>query len=280
MSVQDRRRCGKRLVPSHTATSVPPPPPPTDPLLVGAIVAAAVLVVAVLYVLVKRTRAKTAKTDDPNIPVCSLVFSDKDESMTAVFHLQTAAPNRTDERLLATFTPTVPVSAYKLQHNLGRTELVRSVSQKKSAHIGWVQYLTLAKRNRAPVRFLANVPGRDVLLASINGDSIVRRCLAGDAPFDLDDVLSVAVAPAAHASIEFNVKYFEKAQFEVLGGRLGATESFDEGRSPGSRPSKEKGGVAVARSPTRKDMMVVGRSSKENSGKWQIEATPTAENVM
>lgn len=195
----------------------------------------------------------TPPPSPPSPHKCTLVFCTTAECLTAVWHMaDKEATARADEMVLASFRPKVPVAAHKLSHNCGRVEMVRGVSNVKTFYFGWAQFLSFAhKAGRASVAFEADVPGRAVLLAAINGDSLVLRCKPGST-LDLSDALCVAVVPGA--SHDFDVKHFEIDQFLVHANRVGAGESFEEGRSPGTKsPAKSP----VRRASTRTDMLCV-----------------------
>lgn len=234
----------------------PPPPPDNTAEMVVSVIIAIVAAIGMCWWLKKRM------SDAPSggKVTCSLVFSSVDENMTAVWHMTgESAITREDERVLARFVPTVPVAPHKLTHNCGRTEVVRAVSQNKVFHFGWVQYLTLAlKHGHATVHFEEDVPKRAVLLTALDSESRVIRCRAG-ATLDLTEGVAVAVVPSA--SKDFDMKFFDTEQFKLLGNRLGAAESFEEGRSPGARPVKSPSAKSpskkLARAASRSDMPIV-----------------------
>lgn len=97
-----------------------------------------------------------------------------------------------------------------------------------------------------------------MLLAALDADSLVIRCRPGGA-LRLSDAQAVAVVPGT--SRELEMKYFDLAQFELLGNRIGAAESFEDGRLPGTRPatSPANGGL-VRRASTRTDLSPVKKS--------------------
>ena len=229
------------------ATAAPPPPPLiTEEMMVA--VGAALAVLALGYLLMNM------KPSGPK-PTCSLVFNKLDECLHAVWHMSdlTATANE-NETVLATFTPTVPVSQYKMTHNCGRSELARGVSTPKSFYSGWLQFVTLAyKTGAAPVKFAQQVPGRGVLLSAVDSESLVRKCSCGGT-LSLKDVEAAAVTNAA--ATEFNVKYFDRTQFELLGGQLGCAINFTE--APGMKPGVKS---PIRRQSTRSDMVTVERTS-------------------
>ena len=224
---------------------VPAPPPPSD---FTTQIVVSVLVVATVGLIWWMTQHTAPKA------TCSLVFCSTDENMTAVWHMSDrAATTRDDECVLARFVPTVPVSSHKLTHNCGRNELVRAVSQNKVFHFGWVQFLQLAlKHGRATVSFQDDVPKRAVLLAAVNTDSRVLRCRKGAT---LNLTTSVAVASVPSMSKDFDMGFFDCVQFELLGNRLGAADSFEVG-AKNSPVTKSK----LARGSSRSDMPMVQKT--------------------
>lgn len=258
---------GRKQKPTPMSLQAPEPLIGTTTMLAAAAAAVAIVFILVLSKL-RTTKLFTKKAPPPAgpKPQCSIIFNATDESLNAVWHMSdAAATTKDDERILATCTPTVKVANHKLTHNYGRMELVRGVSQPKTYQSGWLQFLNVAKKHQATVAHAADVPGRDVGLFAVTADSLVRRCLAGST-LELADAVAVAVAPAATAKTDFSMKYFDVAQFETLGNRLGVAESYEEGRSPGTRPAKSPDGKAplTRRASTRTDMKVlVTPSAKE-----------------
>ena len=237
----------------HKKVAAPPPPP--DFYMETLEKTAMVMTIVLLTLYLGRQLMKVSVEASGPAQQCSLLFCSTDKCMSTVWHMSDApATTRASETVLAWMTPTTPVAAYKLQHNRGRTEIVRGVSQNKVFYHGWVQYLTLVhKHGDTTVHFEADVPGRAVLLAAVNIDSVVLRCRPG-ASLDLSDAQGIAVVPGP--SMDFDMTHFDVEQFELLGNRLGAAESFADGRSPGTRSFKSPS-TSLRRASTRSDMPVV-----------------------
>lgn len=233
--------------PGWNSKKAPPPPEPlvTNEMMVSGGAALAVLVLGYLLMKMKTNRPK---------PTCSLVFNTLDECLHAVWHMSDlVATANENETVLATFTPTIPVSAYKMTHNCGRSEIARGVSTPKSFYTGWMQFITVAyKTGAAPVNFSQDAPNRGVLLSAVNGESLVRKCSCGQT-LSLKDVEAVAVTGAGTTG--FDVKYFDRTQFELLGNTLGCAIDFTN--APGMKPGPKS---PVRRQSTRSDMVTVERN--------------------
>jgi len=253
------------------AAAPPPTPPPESGTLAVAVAVAAVALAVVLALLSRRHTAAPEPEPEPSArPVVSLVYS-VDDHMIAAWHMSdmSATNDAAKERVLAHFTPSVPVSSHKLTHNNGRVELVRNASAPRDFYSGWVQFVTLAhKTGKASVSVDTDVPSREVLLAAVTDESLVLRCAAGET-LALDAVTAVAAFCAAAATETFEgVKYLDSTQFLLQGNKLGYAKELSEATSPANSPNKPTFGRRSSRSdlsfsgvsatPSTKDILKAG----------------------
>ena len=84
---------------------------------------------------------------------------------------------------------------------------------------------------------------------------------APEIPADLAILHAALGDPLSFPWRNFDMKFFDTEQFKLLGNRLGAAESFEEGRSPGARPVKSPSAKSpskkLARAASRSDMPIV-----------------------
>ena len=181
----------------------------------------------------------------------SLVYSEEkgllgsDKGVMYLMWHMTSDP--VDQRKLASFTTDQSVPAHRLVHPGNRVALVRNVKEKKDVYSGWTQYLMLAHKNGGTsVSHEADIPGREVVLTAVKRNMRVLRCRAGSS---LEIGEAQAVATAATASQDLNIKHMDLAPFIQLGNKVGVAVEIGGAPSPSidNAPTPRCPGLVVER---------------------------------